>query len=189
MADTSADIIMHPVRIRILMMLTGRQLTTQQIGAALPEIAQATLYRHISRLVKAEILTVVDQRPVRGVLEKVYALSGNGVSISADVSQMGLADWQRAFAAFTASLMGQFEFYLQQEPADPAADGVNFRTAPLYLDDAELMQFFADLRALIVPAMLQGPAPGRRRRLLSTIVIPDVDLISEVELKENGDPS
>ncbi|MGI4788724.1 MAG: helix-turn-helix domain-containing protein [Janthinobacterium lividum] len=187
MADTSADAIMHPVRIRILMTLTGQQLTTHQIGMALPEIAQATLYRHMSRLVKAEVVTVVDQRPVRGVMEKVYALAGNGVSVSLDPSQMEQEDWRHAFAAFTASLMGQFGVYIQQEQADPAADGISFRTAPLYLDDAELKQFFADLSAIVVPAMSQGPAPGRRRRLLSTILIPDVNLTSNDEHNENGE--
>ena len=75
MAKTGADVILHPVRMRIISTLFKRRLTTQQIGRALPEVAQATLYRHLSRLMQAGVVAVVALRPVRGVTEKVYALA------------------------------------------------------------------------------------------------------------------
>lgn len=179
MAKTAADVILHPVRMRIISTLSGRNLTTQQIGAALPEVAQATLYRHLSRLVKAEIVTTVAQRPVRGVLEKVYALAEDTVQL--DPRGMGRDDWERGFAAFTASLLGQFTAYLRQEGADPASDGVSFRTGALHLSDAELMQLSANLQAAFVPFLDYPPSPERRRRLISSVLIPDV------QLKENGE--
>jgi len=172
MAETGADVILHPERMRIISTLFRRQLTTQQIGAALPEVAQATLYRHLSRLVKAEVVTIVAQRPVRGVLEKVYALAEDSVQL--DPRGMGREDWERGFAAFTASLLGQFTAYLRQEGADPASDGVSFRTGALHLSDAELAQLRADLQAAVVPFLGCPPSPERRRRLLSTVLMPDV---------------
>lgn len=186
MAETVTDIILHPVRMRVLMTISGRQLTTQEIGAALPDVAQASLYRHLRRMAKADILTVVAQRPVRGVMEKVYALTGNGISLAADASRMTLDDWHQAFAAFTTSLLGQFGVYLRQQQANPLTDGVTFRTAPVYLSDEELRKFFNDLNAVIVPALSRGSAPGRRRRLLSTILIPDADL-PDADLNDSGE--
>ena len=179
MAETQTEMILHPVRMRIVMTLSRRHLTTQQIGAALPDVAQATLYRHLNRLLKAGTISVIDQRPVRGVMEKVYAVAGDGVSLSIDPLHMTATDWERGFAAFTASLMGQFGAYISSEQANPVADGVSFRTAPLYLSDAETKQFFADLYAVIVPALSRGPAPGRRRRLLSTALVPDTELAED----------
>ena len=179
MAETVADVILHPVRMRIISTLFGRQLTTQQIGAALPEVAQATLYRHLSRLVKAEVVTIAMQRPVRGVLEKVYTLAEDSVQL--DPRGMGREDWERGFAAFTASLLGQFTAYLRQEGADPVKDGVSFRTGALHLSDAELAQLSADLQAALAPYRSFGPSPERRRRLLSSVLMPDV------QLKENGE--
>lgn len=184
MAETGADIILHPVRMRIISTLFRRHLTTQQIGAALPEVAQATLYRHLSRLAQAGVIAVVAQRPVRGVTEKVYALAEDSVQL--DPRGMGLEDWERGFAAFTASLLGQFTAYLRQPGSDPAADGVSFRAGALCLSDAELAQLRADLQAVLVPLLSQAPSPERRRRLLSLVLVPDVVIEPDVVL-ENGE--
>lgn len=184
MAETGADVILHPVRMRIISTLFGRRLTTQQIGLALPEVAQATLYRHLSRLVKAEVVMVIAQRPVRGVMEKVYALAENSVQL--DPHGMGREDWERGFAAFTASLLGQFMAYLRQEGADPVSDGISFRTGALNLSDAELAQLRANLQAAFVPFLDNLPTPERRRRLLSAIIVPDVVVDSDV-VAENGE--
>ena len=178
MAETAVEAIFHPVRMRIITALNGQQQTTAQLAAVLPDVAQATLYRHLKRLLDASVICVVAQRPVRGVLEKVYALTGSGLSLTPDspeIEHFTNDDWRRAFAAFTGSLLGQFETCLRQEPADLAKDGVSFRTAPLHLSDAETLQFFADLRALISSAGANGPAPDRRRRLFSTILIPETN--------------
>ena len=181
MAEMSADAILHPVRMQIITALSGRRLTTQQIGLTLPDVAQASLYRHLKRLMNAEIVAVVEQRPVRGVMEKVYALTDGSLAVNLDVRGMTQDDWRRAFAAFTASLLGQFGVYIRQEQADPTADGVTFRTAPVYLSDAEAKQLGESLRAVIMPALSHGPAPDRRRRLLSTVLVPAAD-ISDLNL-------
>ncbi len=184
MAETAADAIFHPVRMRIITTLSRRQWTTAQIAAALPDVAQATLYRHLKRLLEAGVICVVEQRPVHGVLEKVYALSSSILLTpeSPGISRMKPDDWRRAFAAYTASLMSQFEGYLQQEQVDFFKDGVSFRTAPLYLSDDEMAQFFADLRTVIASAAANAPAPDRRRRLFSTTLVPETDF------DENGEP-
>ncbi len=186
MSKTTADIILHPARMRILSTLAGRQLTAQQIGLALPEVAQATLYRHLSRLVQAGVIAVTQQRPVRGVLEKVYALAEGSTSILLDPHQLTREDWERGFAAYTASLLGQFTAYLRQEGADPLADGVSFRTGFMHLSDAELAQLRDDLQAAAAPYRAYGSSPERRRRVLSSVLMPDV-LMPDV-MVENGEP-
>lgn len=42
-----ARLIGHPVRLRVIIALGGRTLTTKQLAEALPDVAQATLYRHV----------------------------------------------------------------------------------------------------------------------------------------------
>lgn len=181
MAEIQIEVIFHPVRMRIVTALNGRRRTTSQIASALPDVPQATLYRHLKRLLEAGLVSVVEQRPVRGVLEKVYALSEGAVVSPESVARMTPDDWRQAFAAYTASLMGQFEVYLQSEPADLVADGVSFRTVPLFLSDAEAAQLLSDMRALLAFAGANGPAPDRRRRLFSTVLVPETDL------DKNGD--
>jgi DNA-binding transcriptional ArsR family regulator len=174
MTDAKADILLHPARLRILMAVSGRQMTPQQIAAVLPDIAQATLYRHINRLCAAGILTVVEESRVRGTVEKVYTVSEAAATLSeAEFAQASHEDHLRYFTAFTASLLSQFRLYLRQEHLDLKADGVGYRTAALYLTDAEFEEVREALRRALKPYLSNTPGPGRRRRLLSTVAIPD----------------
>src|SRR5262249_24220554 len=60
---TSADLLLHPVRLRILQTFLGdRTLTTSDLQAELPDVPPASLYRHVARLVGAGVLVVVDER-------------------------------------------------------------------------------------------------------------------------------
>jgi hypothetical protein len=45
---------------RILLAIAGNQFTSQEIAEKLPDIAHATLYRHIAKLHKAGVLLVVE---------------------------------------------------------------------------------------------------------------------------------
>lgn len=47
----TADLILHPVRLRIVRaFLSGRPLTTSALGAELADVPPASLYRHVARL-------------------------------------------------------------------------------------------------------------------------------------------
>ena len=70
---TAVDVLMHPVRMRIMVALAGQQLTAQQLMTLLPDIAQATLYRHLSVLTEQQVLEVVEERPVRGTVDEAHA--------------------------------------------------------------------------------------------------------------------
>src|SRR5215831_1697445 len=64
---TSADLLLHPVRLRILQTFLGdRTLTTSDLQAELPDVPPASLYRHVGKLVDAGVLAVVSERRVRG---------------------------------------------------------------------------------------------------------------------------
>ena len=78
MSNKKIDNILHPIRMKVLQTLIGgRQLTVQQIGERLTDVPQATLYRHLNKLLETEILTVVAEKKVRGTTEKVLAINEN----------------------------------------------------------------------------------------------------------------
>ena len=71
----SADLLLHPVRLRIVQAFLGdRALTTSDLAAELADVPAASLYRHVARLVDAGVLAVVAERRVRGALERTYVL-------------------------------------------------------------------------------------------------------------------
>ena len=176
MAENKVDLILHPVRMRILTTLSGRQMTTQQIAAALSDVAQATLYRHINKLVQGGVLVVVEERPVRGTVEKVYAFASADVLnlTEDDVRHATHEDHVRYFTTWLATLMADYTRYLNDRPdADPAQDGVGYHTVPLYLSDAELDAMGEQLQRIMLAHL--EPQSGRQRRLFSFVFMPSAD--------------
>lgn len=169
--ELRADLALHPVRIRILRAVAGRRLTTHDLVELLPDIPQATLYRHLATLANAALLDVVEERKIRGAVERVYALPEHGATL--DASTLATAeDHERYFTAFMSSLLSEFSRYLARERIDFAADGVGYHQLVLHLTDAELGQFAAALNALIHPLLANEPGNGRVPRLLATILLP-----------------
>lgn len=189
MSPSKADAILHPIRLRIVMVVMGRELSTQQIAQQLPDVPQASLYRHISRLCAAGVLTVVRENPVRGTLEKVYAVSEQGAALSVqEFAQISREDHLRYFTTFAASLIETMRRYLAQETFDVVADGLTYRTAPLNLSDTEYAEFVAMMRAPVAAALEKKPSPERRRRVLAVVVIPEAtDTRADVLESEEGD--
>ena len=172
-SDRWAELALHPVRIRILRAVAGTRLTTHDLVALLPDVPHATLYRHLATLVKAGLVEVVDQRKVRGAVERVYALPAHGATPDAAALATATAeDHARYFTAFVSSLLSEFSRYLGRERVDFAADGAGYHQIMLHLSDAELAKFAADLNQIIGPLLGNEPGEGRVPRLLATILLP-----------------
>ncbi len=187
MALSKANTILHPIRLRILMTIENRQMTPQQIAAALPDVPQASLYRHIGTLRSAGILKVVAEKPVRGVVEKVYALPAEAAMLQPeDLASISREDHLRYFTTFMAVLLSQFRAYLQQERIDFVGDGAGYSSTPLYLSDDEFKRLRETLRTAIQPFLTNTPTPERRRRLFSAIVIPETSAPEDPGALRNG---
>jgi DNA-binding transcriptional ArsR family regulator len=173
MAQTKVDVILHPIRLRILLTLAGRRLTAQDLAQALPDVPQATLYRHIHQLVDADLLSIDETRSVRGgVVEKVYKLEQEDVRLTAeDVADLRREDHLRYFTIFFTSVLRDFERYLQQEQIDFARE-VRYHQVPLYLSDDEFQEMMHALTTIIQAHQNNQPEPSRRRRLLTSIIMP-----------------
>ena len=170
----SVDLLLHPVRLRIVQAFLGdRALTTSTLRGELADIPAASLYRHVARLVNAGVLAVVAERRVRGALERTYVLRLSAANIGLDqVATMSADDHRQAFMAFVAGLLGDFDRYLAQGDIDLLRDGVSYRMAGLWLDDAEFAELLRELLTALQPRMANPPAPGRKRRILGTILLP-----------------
>jgi Helix-turn-helix domain len=178
-AVTTADLLLHPIRLRIVQAFLGdRALTTSQLRAELPDVPSASLYRHVARLVDGGVLSVVAERRVRGALERTYVLRVSAARISADkVATMSREEHRQAFLAFVAGLISDADRYLARDHIDPLRDGASYNLAGLWLDDAELLEFLRDLYAVAQPRLANRPAPGRTRRIFATVLLPGDELV------------
>lgn len=175
---TSAKLLLHPVRLRIVQAFLGdRTLTTADLRAELPDVPVATLYRQIAALADGGVLEVVRERRVRGTFERTYRLRPAAASIgAAEAAEMSIEEHRRAFMTFTAGLLADFDRYLDGQDIDHGPDLgrdlVGYRQAAMYLTDDDLRDLLADLAKVFAPRLALPPAPGRRRRVLSTVLMP-----------------
>ncbi|VEF46226.1 Helix-turn-helix domain [Bacillus freudenreichii] len=172
MKESKADIILHPVRMRIIQTLVnGRKRTVQQIGEKLSDVPQATLYRHLKKLLDAKIVEVVEKNPIRGAVEKVYALPDQAGVISLDdIEKWTAEEHMDAFLKFMSIVLGDFERYVNQEDFNFQKDGAGYRQVSFYATDEEYQNFIEKVGKELAKLTSNKEIPGRRRRTMTTIV-------------------
>ncbi|MDR5700947.1 helix-turn-helix domain-containing protein [Agromyces aerolatus] len=165
------------MRLRIIQQFGGRELTTAQLRDALPDVTQATLYRHVATLVEAEILTVVDERRIRGAVERTLALGERMAHVDqAELRTMDDAQLRTAFLTFLGEVGAGFDRFLT-EADDSARDFLGFGQSPLFVSPEDLAAIQAGLIELLAPYRVDRT--GARRVDLATILIPHPSLRSE----------
>lgn len=85
---------------------------------------------------------------------------------------MSADDHRQAFLAFVAGLLGDFDRYLARGDVDLLRDGVSYRAAGMWLDDAEFTEMLHDLARVLQPRMANPPKPGRKRRIITSVLLP-----------------
>jgi DNA-binding transcriptional ArsR family regulator len=150
----------------------GTPMTVQQLAAHLGDVPAATLYRHVGALAGAGMLVVVGERPVRGTIERTYALNRDRAGLGPeDLASASADQLVQAFSTFATSLVTAYAGFVN-EPGVVAGEAAWFVT-PLDLTDEQFATFGAELQAVLQRAMANSPGPGSRRRTVATILIPE----------------
>jgi hypothetical protein len=170
---TDPSLILHPIRVRIVYAVEGRCLTSRQIALEVPEVPQASLYRHIKKLVTAGVLVVVEERPVHGTVERVYQVDPAMVWVDRRKLSSNRDQSVRYFEVYLSSLRHAFARYTAQPVFDLNKDAVTFFTEFAYLTDEEQAAFNRHVRDLIAGLKRNAPTPGRRRRNLTFMALPE----------------
>ena len=87
--STQADALLKPKRVEIMRQL-AEPTTCTEIGGALGETPQA-IYYHVKRLQAAGLVSLVDERRVRGIVEGIYQAVARSFWVSPDVRRAGSA--------------------------------------------------------------------------------------------------
>jgi DNA-binding transcriptional ArsR family regulator len=170
----SADLLLHPVRLRIVKAFLGeRALTTSELASELGDVPPGSLYRHVALLVKAGVLQVVAERRVRGAVERTYMLRLFAARIGpGEARAMSADEHAHAFMAYVAGMLADADRYLAAGQPDPARDGADYRVGALWLSDREFAELLQDLTEVFQPRLANAPGKGRRRRMIYTVFLP-----------------
>lgn len=174
MSMTALDLLLHPVRLRIVNALSqGQTLTTRELCARLSGASQATVYRHVGMLLNGGILEVDGEEQVRGAVERRYRLREERARVSAEAGKaMSREDHRRAFGGAMAALIAEFNAYIARKAAKPFDDMVSYRQGTVWLTQGEVATLIREIRAVLAAHMANPPTTGRRSYLLSTIFFP-----------------
>jgi AcrR family transcriptional regulator len=172
----SADLLLHPIRLRIIGAFLGdRKLTTADLQAELPDVPPTSLYRHLGHQIDAGVLDVVAERRVRGTVERTYVLRAAPPVSPDDVASWTADHHPARLLRLRRSPPHRFRPLPRPEHIDLWRDAVAYRMAGLWMTDEELNELTRGFLSLLQPYMNNPATPDRRRRILRTIVLPAPD--------------
>ncbi len=165
--------IMNPIRIKIIQELSVRKTaTTKEIAHAFGDIPQATLYRHLSALMKSGVIQVVSENKVRGIMEKVYAIKENpSQTINDNLEKISKDELSSLFSQFVVSILTDFNSCISEPEIMKSANRVfGFTSNSLLLTDHEFIEMIAEINQIIIQKKNNPFIAGRKLRKFSTII-------------------
>ena len=160
-----AEIVMNPVRQRIFQYLLVHETgTVKEIRKALPDVPSASLYWHMKILTEHGILTVIGENRIRGTVESIYQLNKSALEIE-DANG-------RAVQSALLGICASFAKYFSGDSPDPKKDMLLMTTCTLTLNDAEFMDFLAEINQVAVKYMDIPIKNGSKTRQITLISAP-----------------
>lgn len=164
----------NPVKCKLILAIHAKEkVTAKQLSEACPDIPQTSLYRHLKSMTDDGVLHVVEERPVRGTVEKVYAVVSD---FSLDIQRIiEENDGQAYLLLFTQYMMGvlnEFREYTARPNIDILEDGTAFSLAPVYITKEEWMDAAQQIGSIIAGLMKHEKTPERRLHNIGVILTP-----------------
>lgn len=173
------ELLLHPIRLRIVSALTGDNVTAKDLAKALPDVPQTTLYRHINVLVDGGLLEVVDEIPQRGTVERVFGFKTAPSLQPEDLRGLTKEEYQQTFTMVLTALLqdaiNSLNNFADDEEIDLVGSGYHYSQAQLNLDQDEYEKLNNQIMGLMMEALKNKPAPGKKRRIFSYLFIPVVE--------------
>jgi DNA-binding PadR family transcriptional regulator len=168
--------LVNPLKSKIIFSIKENgESTAKKLMEENVDIPQATLYRYLKRLVSDGIIKVVEERKVRNVNEKVYAIA---IDYNSEIEKMILdkdsagENYLRLFQQFSFGLLNEFQVYSKKEEINILEDGSGFRITPFYATKEELDKMAAEVREVIKKHVGNKPKEGRELRNMAVIYTP-----------------
>lgn len=172
--QAAMDIFANPAKSRILLEIMQREkATAKQLRAAFPDIAQATLYRYLNKMVAAGVLDVVAETQKRGASERVYAVSNAYVESGQKMLEENPNEGYLAlFNQYIASVSAPFYDHIKNDELDMKTELSGFFLRPVCASPEELQQAIMAVSEILQPLTDNNPAPGRNRQSIGIIITP-----------------
>lgn len=171
------DLILHPVRFRILETISGESLTTQEVAGRLPDVPKSTIYRHLKRLLENDMIAVDETHQVRGVTEKTYRLNQPLRLSVEEMADMSPDEHVQYFRTYALALVQGFSHYVRSAAVDNKVDMVAHRSgyseALVFATTAELDEAFTAINQALMALATNTPGENRHKHKFAIITHPE----------------
>ena len=165
-AVDTLDLLLHPVRLRIVHAMSGgRTRTTSDLCAGLPDVPKTTVYRHVGLLAEAGVLEVVDEQRVHGAVERHYRLRRERAVIDAGRGRVDVPGRAPSRVRRSHGRPARRVQRLPRPGRTPTRPPTRWATgrAPLWLTPDELAEMIGELRDVLASRTGNKPAPAAAR--------------------------
>lgn len=150
MVQSKADVLLHPVRMKIIQALAGQSLTVQELLKEIKDVPQATMYRHLNLLKKHEIIFVQSEQKIRGVTERTYSLDPQKSFLSEEEAKSISNEEHLQYSIkYYTNVLRLMEDYLKED-INYNEDAFGYHLLELQLNDQEKQKFLEDYQQLIM---------------------------------------
>lgn len=174
------ELILHPVRFRILQTIDGGTLTTQEISDQLTDIPKSSIYRQLKALLAGEMITVAETRIVNGIQEKTYQLAQKPYLGAGDMANLSSEEHIHFFTIYIMSVLREFADYVQRSEVetgsiDMVSDRVGYTEVTVNVTQAELDVLQGEINAAVLKVMGNKLENGRFPHKFAIITHPVKD--------------
>ncbi|TDL32786.1 ArsR family transcriptional regulator [Jeotgalibacillus sp. S-D1] len=173
MTNEKIDLILHPIRLRIIQQLSKGPATVNQLKEWIADIPQATLYRHLNILKKDQLIYVVEEKKIRGAMERTFALEKEKPILSPqELTQMSGEEHLKILMTFLSNVTGQAKSYLLSNP-DLSKDPFGYSQLDLHLTHTELEEINKGMNELLSKFISNKPSDQNQKVTLIQMLLPE----------------
>lgn len=178
MPTKAVNLILHPVRLRIIQTLVRRERNTQHIAEAMPDVPVSSLYRHIRMLLEAGYIEIASTRSVNGIEERTYRISESKPPLLSDEEFRGLSkdELQQAFSMLVGMILTSFNEYLDATPEpDWKRDRLGCAEFTFFATPDEYTTIWKTVWQTLTDAERVPQSPDRLARKIAVASYPGID--------------
>lgn len=168
------ECISNPAKSRMLVEIIRRgEVTAKYLAEKCSDIPQTTLYRNLKRMTDDGLLKIVSETPIRGTVEKTYALTFDLSDPPSVLGENSGAMYMQMFFQYFLTFAKLFQDYCDTPGIDVKKDCSGLSLSHAYLTDEELEKVVADIAQILLPLQDNKPEPERKLRTLGLIISPE----------------
>ncbi len=171
---TQLDVIIHPVRSRILSVVTDRTTTATAIADLLPDVPRPSVYRHVNKMIAAGILRIVRETKVRGATEKWLEVCESRTQLKME-DLRGMSDEQRWALVNNLLMMLSADYRNAVQRTNHTLPVPLICSVAINLNEKERKEFWQEMLKLVQRYRMEIRPEGRELFSFGCALLPDLD--------------